>query len=37
MLEKIKDRIYGIIFLMMVMVGMFVTAFKGEMEDDENY
>lgn len=37
MLEKIKDWIYGIVFLMMVMVGMFTTALKGETEDDENY
>lgn len=36
MIEKIKDWIYGVVFLMMVMVGMFITALKGEVEEDEN-
>ncbi len=37
MLEKIKDWFYGIVFLMMVLFGMFVMALKGETENDENY
>lgn len=36
MIEKIKDWIYGIVFLMMVLFGMFTTALKGEVEEDEN-
>lgn len=37
MLEKIKDWICGIVFLIMILFGMFTTALKGEMEDDENH
>lgn len=36
MIEKIKDWIYGIVFFMMVMVGMFFTSIKGEEIEDEN-
>lgn len=35
MIEKIKDWIYGVVFPMMVMVGMFITSIKGETEEDD--
>ena len=34
--SKIKDWIYGVVFSIMVLYGMFVTALKGEVEEDEN-
>lgn len=36
MIEKVKNWIYGVVLLVMILFGMFVTALKGEIEEDEN-
>lgn len=35
MIEKVKDWILALVFLMMVLFGMFTTALKGEVEEDD--
>lgn len=35
MIEKIKDWIYDVICLLMIMINMFIMSLKG-VEEDEN-
>lgn len=36
MIEKIKDWIYGVAMLAMMVYGMIKTAIKGEIEEDDS-